>query len=172
MPISFPVLPAAQHFHFLHFLVFPETWPVGRHGKSKDAHFRIPGLLTNVRKHSQSKSDSRRCTAQTDIPVKTSAAVPRWPVEPATTSRSATPHDESLSPEYPSHSRPVHPQLYRQPLQSDSLDCTVCRESNAVCNHARPQCSHCYQQQTLCFYVSPGQRPESEAKIWRWLDHS
>lgn len=134
------------------------------------------------RKHSRSKSDPRRCTAQTDILAQASAAVPRWSIEPATTSReapghnllrrSATPHDESLSPATPSHMRPVHPQLYMQPFQGVSLDCTVCRELNALCDHARPQCSRCYQQQTLCFYVGPGQRPKSKGEIWRWLDQS
>lgn len=138
--------------------------------------------LTNIRKHSQSKSDSRQCTAQTDVPAKASAAVRRWSVEPAMTSpeapdrpaiwQSPVPHDISLSPESPSHSRPVHRQFYMQPLQDNLLDCKVCRESDAFCDHSRPQCSHCYQQQTLCFYVTPGQKSKSKAEIWSWLEQT
>jgi hypothetical protein len=148
--------------------------------------------MTNIRKHSQFKDDSqhsqfkddsRQCSTQTKSPVTASAAVARCSVEPATTSReapgriplrrSATPKEPSLFPaESPSHSRPVHPQLYIQPCQSDSLDCKACRELNVLCDHARPQCSQCYQQQTLCFYVSPRQRPKNMAEIWRWLEMS
>ncbi|KAJ5244877.1 hypothetical protein N7489_004973 [Penicillium chrysogenum] len=61
----------------------------------------------------------RRCTAQTDILAKASAALPKRLAEPATTPReapgrialwwSATPHDISLLPESSSYSRTVHP---------------------------------------------------------------
>jgi hypothetical protein len=56
------------------------------------------------------------------------------------------------------------PQLHIQPAASASLDCKACREWNVVCDHARPQCEHCYEQQILCFYVSPSQNPKRKAR--------
>lgn len=56
------------------------------------------------------------------------------------------------------------PQLHIQPYASASLDCKACREWNVVCDHARPQCEHCYEQQILCFYVSPSQKPKRKAR--------
>ncbi|KAJ5432151.1 uncharacterized protein N7458_011307 [Penicillium daleae] len=56
------------------------------------------------------------------------------------------------------------PQLHIQPYASASLDCKACREWNVVCDHARPQCEHCYEQQILCFYVNPGQKPNHKAR--------
>ncbi|KAJ5245001.1 hypothetical protein N7489_005097 [Penicillium chrysogenum] len=61
----------------------------GHHGKSKESHSRVPEKSDRHIKHSQSKIDSRRCTAQTDITAKASAALPKRLVEPATTPREA-----------------------------------------------------------------------------------
>lgn len=58
----------------------------------------------------------------------------------------------------------LRPQLHVQPAASASLDCKACREWNVVCDHARPQCEHCYEQQILCFYVSPSQNPKRKAR--------
>lgn len=56
------------------------------------------------------------------------------------------------------------PQLQIQPYASASLDCKACREWNVVCDHTRPQCEHCYEQQILCFYVSPSPKPKQKAR--------
>lgn len=137
-----------------------------------------PRKTDGQRKHSQSKADSRRCPAQTQISAKGSAAVPRCSVELATTSREAPSRDSKRRSAFPnllsfsladspadcpSDSRSVRPQLYIQPCQSNSLDCKSCRDLDVLCDHTRPQCTHCYQQQTLCFYVSSKQRSKSKA---------
>lgn len=56
------------------------------------------------------------------------------------------------------------PELQIQPYASASLDCKACREWNVPCDHARPQCEHCYEQQILCFYVSPSPKPKRKAR--------
>ncbi|KAJ5160922.1 uncharacterized protein N7482_007926 [Penicillium canariense] len=56
------------------------------------------------------------------------------------------------------------PPLHIQSYASASLDCMACREWNVACDHSRPQCEHCYQQQILCFYVSPKQMPKRKAR--------
>ncbi|KAJ5668687.1 hypothetical protein N7462_009757 [Penicillium macrosclerotiorum] len=72
---------------------------------------------------------------------------------------------ESVVPDSPprSPSRP-RPTLHIQPYDSASLDCKGCREWNVTCDHARPQCGHCYDQQIICFYVSPKQQRKRKPK--------
>ncbi|EPS31678.1 hypothetical protein PDE_06635 [Penicillium oxalicum 114-2] len=62
------------------------------------------------------------------------------------------------------------PQLQIEPRASASLDCKACRERGIECDQTRPQCGKCYEQQTLCFYISPTyktKRPTRTSRIKR-----
>ncbi|CAL5868028.1 uncharacterized protein PFLUO_LOCUS2251 [Penicillium psychrofluorescens] len=49
----------------------------------------------------------------------------------------------------------------RAPNRANSpADCKACREWQVPCDQAHPQCSHCWQQQILCFYVTPKVKPK------------
>lgn len=52
-----------------------------------------------------------------------------------------------------------------QPYQPDPLGCKACREWRVACDHTRPQCAHCYEQQILCFYVSPTAKPKRKTAV-------
>ncbi|CAK96309.1 uncharacterized protein An02g00957 [Aspergillus niger] len=40
-----------------------------------------------------------------------------------------------------------------------SYPCKACQTWGVVCDQQRPRCSHCLDQQILCFYVAPLQKP-------------
>ncbi|KAF7718581.1 Fungal Zn(2)-Cys(6) binuclear cluster domain-containing protein [Penicillium ucsense] len=91
------------------------------------------------------------------------------PPSPSASSHGADTHAGRVAPDNP---HPPRVRLQIEPRASVSLDCKACRERGMVCNQVRPQCEQCYEQQTLCFYVSPsfkGQRQKRTRRADRVL---
>lgn len=138
---------------------------------SNSVRFTIePEKLTNIRKSIRPQDDSAARPYQAQTKTKANTTVP-GSVKPTVSSRGIgdrlqwpLPRWSSRGPTQLQAQSQSRPRLHIQPYPSNSLDCKACREWHVACDHSRPQCEHCYQQQILCFYVSPNQKPIRKAK--------